>query len=121
MEVWEAALWGIAGGLCVEALELLTHIQGNARKWSWRRPIPQGLSAFIASTLIRVGVGAILAAANSSEITGALPALGLGVGAPLVIEKLARAAQLSFVEGPAAEPGAAPATISTELEASGGT
>ncbi|MCF6475891.1 hypothetical protein FAF44_47275 [Nonomuraea sp. MG754425] len=89
--LWAAALWGMVGGLCVEGLELHARIR-RARSWSWRRPIPQGLSAYVTSVVIRVGIGAALAAAGSQsgQIQGAFAALGLGVAAPLVVEKVAR-------------------------------
>src|SRR5258708_78637 len=91
MNLWMAAGWGLAGGMCVEALEMYARIH-RTPKWSWRCPIPQGLAAFTISVLIRVGVGAVLAAATagSGQVGGPLAAFRLGVAAPLVIEKLAR-------------------------------
>jgi hypothetical protein len=85
MGMWAAAIWGLAGGLCVEALDLYTRIRGP--RFSMRRP-----GWYMISVLIRVGAGAILAAAaaGSHQVTGPLAALGLGVGAPLVIQRLAK-------------------------------
>lgn len=96
MEVWQAALWGLAGGVCVEALELYANIH-RASKWSWRRPIKQGLTAFITALIIRVGVAAVVAAAaaGSHQISGPLAAFGFGVSAPLVIVHLARAVPMT--------------------------
>jgi hypothetical protein len=87
LAVWAAALWGLAGGLCVEALELYARIK-RAREWSWSKPIPQGRAAYWTSVVIRAGVGALLAAAAaaSDQVSGAFAALGLGVAAPLVVE-----------------------------------
>ncbi|SEU47112.1 hypothetical protein [Nonomuraea wenchangensis] len=103
MLVLWAAFWGLAGGLCVEALELHARIR-RARKWSWRRPIPQGRAAYWTSVAIRAGVGAVLAAAAaaSGQVTGAFGALGLGVAAPLVVEKFARLATLAAEAEPQA-------------------
>jgi hypothetical protein len=55
------------------------------------------LTAFVVSVMIRIGVGAVLAAASagSGQVAGSLAAFGLGVAAPLVIERLARAVPLS--------------------------
>jgi len=92
MFTWlEAAYWALAGGLCVEGLELYARIR-RTPKWSWRTPIPQGLTAYLLSVLIRAGVGATLAAAaaSSKQVAGAFAAFGLGVAAPLVIEKIAK-------------------------------
>ena len=46
----------------------------------------------VVSVVLRMAIGAILAAAayGSGQVGGPLPALGLGVAAPLVIEKMTR-------------------------------
>lgn len=96
MGLIEAAVWGLSGGVCVESLELYARIRRTPR-WNWRQPIPQGMTAFVISVVIRVGVGAVLAAASASsgQVSSSLTAFGLGIGAPLVIEKLARAVPLT--------------------------
>jgi hypothetical protein len=96
MTLIEAAVWGLSGGMCVESLELYARIRRTPR-WNWRQPIPQGMTAFVISVLIRIGVGAVLAAAGagSGQVSSSLAAFGLGIGAPLVIEKLARAVPLT--------------------------
>lgn len=96
MFTWlEAAYWALAGGLCVEGLELYARIR-HTPKWSWRTPIPQGLTAYLLSVVIRAGVGATLAAAaaSSKQVTGAFAAFSLGVAAPLVIEKITKMVQI---------------------------
>jgi hypothetical protein len=95
MNSWVAAAWGLTGGLCVEALTLYSHIRATQR-WNWRRPIPQGLAAFLISICIRAGAGAGLAAAaaGSGQVSGSLAAFGLGVAAPLVVAKLAQTVPL---------------------------
>ena len=101
----------------MEALWLHSHIR-SARKWSWRRPIPQGLDAYLISVVLRVGAGAGLAAAaaGSGQASGTLAAFGLGVGAPFAVQKLAHTVHLTgpltteadptAVTGPAAAPAA---------------
>ena len=91
------AVWGLAGGLCVELLWLHTQIRKAKRGWSWRRPIPQGLTAYVISVVARVGVGGLVAAAaaGSGRVSSSLVAFGLGVGAPLAVEKLAQAVPLT--------------------------
>lgn len=91
MDIWAASGWGLAGGLCVEALELHASIRSTPN-WNWREPIPQGLAAYLISVGIRVGVGAVLAAAmaGSGQVSSPFAAFALGVGAPLILEKLAR-------------------------------
>ena len=75
----------------------------GAGEWSLRRPIPQGLTAYVVSVVIRVGVGASLAAAatGSGQVSGSLAAFGLGVAAPLVLEKLAQTVPLTGTLGSA--------------------
>ena len=89
MEWWQAALWGLAGGACVELWNL--HCLTRQRVFSWRRPIPQGLSAYATAVLTRLAIGTIVAAAAAAggEITGAWAAFGLGVAGPLVVQRLA--------------------------------
>lgn len=96
MNVWSAADWGLAGGVCVEALALYSLIR-NSERWSWRRPIPQGLMAYVVSVVLRAGAGAVLAAAGAGngQISGTFAAFGLGVAAPLVVEKLSHAIPLT--------------------------
>ena len=90
MGIWAAALWALTGGLCVEALALHSQIRKNSR-WSWRRPISQGLTAYLLSVILRgmVGAGLAAAAAGSHQVSGAFAAFGIGVAAPLIMEKLA--------------------------------
>ncbi|WP_433461853.1 hypothetical protein [Spirillospora sp. CA-128828] len=111
---WQAALWGIAGGFLVEALELYASIRRSTRRWTWRRPIPQGMAAFVVSIVIRMGAGGTVAAAlaQDGQVAGALAALGLGVAAPLVIEKLARVVPLNVDVQAAMEPAPAPSPSS---------
>lgn len=96
MHPWGAGVWGLAGGLCVEALALYATIRGT-RRWNWRRPIPQGLMAYLISVVVRVGSGAFLAAAaaGSGQVSGSLAAFGLGAAAPLVVEKLSKTVPLT--------------------------
>jgi hypothetical protein len=91
------AAWGLAGGLSVELLWLHTQIRKAKGHWSWRLPIPQGLAAYVISVVARVGVGGLVAAAaaGSGRVSSALVAFGLGVGAPLAVEKLAQAVPLT--------------------------
>lgn len=96
--------------MAVEALDLYRQIHARNRKWSWRRPIPLGLAAFLVSVLIRAGVGVVVAGAfaASNQVSGAIGALALGVGAPLVVEKLARAAATAATAVDVAPPPGSP-------------
>ena len=81
----------------MEGLWLYSHIRSEKGHWSLRRPIPQGLAAYLISVVVRVGAGAgvAAAAAGSGQVAGTLAAFGLGVAAPLVVEKLAQVVPLT--------------------------
>lgn len=115
---WGAAVWGLAGGSVVEALALHAMIRAD-RSWSWRKPIPQGLVAYLISVVLRTGAGAGLAAAaaGSGQVSGAFAAFGLGVAAPLVVEKLAMGVQLT---GAAPDRAPMPAPPETDVPAGRG-
>lgn len=100
MNLWAAGAWGLAGALCVEAWELYRGIR-HSPEWDWRAPIPQGLAAYLFSVAIRMLMGAVVAgaAAASDQVSGALAAVGLGIAAPLVIEKFAREVPLDGATG----------------------
>jgi hypothetical protein len=95
MEVWQAAMWGLAGGLCVELWNL--HMLTREARFSWRCPIPQGLSAYLTAIATRLALGAIVAAAAAAggEIKGVWIAFGLGVAAPVVLQRVAGDVPLS--------------------------
>lgn len=97
MALWLAALWGLAGGMSVEGMQLYARIH-RTPGWSWHRPIPQGLTAYLLSLLIRAGfsAGVTTAAAASDQVVGAFAMYGIGIAAPLVIEKLAKGVPLSL-------------------------
>lgn len=104
MSIWSATAWGLLGGLCVEALALHALIH-KAEDWTWRKPIPQGLAAYLISVIVRSGAGAGLAAAaaGSGQVSGSFGALGLGVAAPLIVEKLSKAIPVNDIP-PAHDP-----------------
>jgi hypothetical protein len=125
LAMW-AALRGLAGGMCVEALELYACIRRKS-DWSWRYPINQnsGPVTYLLSVAIRAGIGAVVAAAGaaSGQVGGAFGALALGIAAPLVIEKLARTVPLEEPEPVETEPttvtGSQPSAVGTVREEAG--
>ncbi|GAA2624085.1 hypothetical protein [Paractinoplanes durhamensis] len=87
MHLWQCALWGLLGGAVVEGLEWAT-IMRNGR-WPWNKRRRAG--PLVASILIRLGAGAGLAAAvGASGPISVLGTFSVGVGAPLIIEKIAQ-------------------------------
>jgi hypothetical protein len=108
MTVWEYVMWGFFGGFAVEGLEFAGAIR-RVGDWPWRQPGEPKPLPLVVSVLIRLAVGAGLAAAAGStgQVSGPFGAVAVGVAAPLMIEQLAR--QLP----PAAAAGAVPAATST--------
>ena len=89
-------MWGLFGGFAVEGLEFSAAIR-RVGTWPWRLPGEVGLVPLIVSIVIRLAVGAGLAAAAGSagQVSGPFGALAVGVGAPLLIEQLARQVPLT--------------------------
>ncbi len=87
----EYALWGLFGGFAVEGLEFSRVIR-RWGTWPWRLPGEPGLGPLAASVVIRLGIGAGLAAGAGSahQVAGPFGAVAVGVAAPLVVEQLAR-------------------------------
>jgi hypothetical protein len=88
---WTAALWGLAGAAAVEGLALYRAIQ-QVKGFPWRNEGEVPLSAYLASVVIRAGLGAGLAAAfgASQQVAGPLGALAVGIAAPKIVEQLLR-------------------------------
>jgi hypothetical protein len=91
MTTWEYALWGLFGGFAVDGLEFAGAIRRTGG-WPWRQPEEPGLAPLAVSVVIRLVVGAGLAAAagTTGQISGPFGALTMGIAAPLLIEQLAR-------------------------------
>jgi hypothetical protein len=101
----EFAVWGLFGGFAVEGLEFTAAIRRGGR-WPWQQPGEPGALPFAVSVIVRLAVGAGLAAAAgvADQISGPFGAVALGVAAPLVVEQLAR--QVSLTDSSAHDGGA---------------
>ncbi|MDG4773605.1 hypothetical protein [Solwaraspora sp. WMMD792] len=86
MSVPELALWGLAGGFVVEALNLVASIRKH-QVWPWHAPGELGLGLYLCCVFLRLLVGAIVAGALGADqqVTGAAGAFLIGVSAPLII------------------------------------
>lgn len=94
----EAALWGLSGGFAVEGLDLYGAVRRRGC-WPWRAGGPREVGAvgYVVAEMIRLLIGSVLASAlaESGQITTAFGALAVGVAAPLIVERLARAIPLT--------------------------
>jgi hypothetical protein len=85
MEWWQAASWGVAGGLAAGVLALMTAVTAAGFRWPWKR-------GELGPRLFVVGggllLGALVAAAAHSQMSGGWPAFVMGAGAPATIRAL---------------------------------
>lgn len=90
-----AALWGLFGGALVAGLDFIA-VVGRIGDWPWRARKKLRAGPYVAATLVRLllGAGLAAAAAQSGLVLNALSAVMIGVAAPLIVEKLARASNV---------------------------
>lgn len=79
------ALWGLAGALVVEALELSYQIRRNKGRFPWVGP---KLWPSLLAVVLRLGASGLLAAAMSDQFVGRWPAFCVGAAAPIVVSRL---------------------------------
>lgn len=104
MDWWEFGIWGLAGGLLIEALE----VQNAARLNGGILPPAYTGWAFWIGEVIRVLGGGALAVAfgQSAVVTTPVAAMAIGISTPVIVEKL-KQARVPLAEQPQ-EPTAAP-------------
>ncbi len=94
----QAALWGLFGGFAVEGLDLYGAVRRRGC-WPWQVPGPRevGAAGYFVAELVRLVIGSGLACglAKSGQITTAVGAIAVGVAAPWIVERLARAIPLT--------------------------
>jgi hypothetical protein len=85
MSWWEAASWGLAGGLAAGVLALMTAVTAAGFAWPWK-PDEFGPRLFVLGCGLLLG--ALVAGVAHSQISGEWPAFVIGVGAPATIRGL---------------------------------
>jgi hypothetical protein len=108
MTWWQAVGWGLAGGLAAGVLGLMTTVATAGFKWPERDELGPRLFVVGGGLLL----GALVAAASSSQMSGAWPAFVIGAGAPATIRGL-----LSGIQVDVKLPPASPSQVPGELEA----
>jgi hypothetical protein len=99
-----AAEWGLAGGIAASLVALSAAIAKAGNKWPWRGN-SDGIWPQLFVTGTGIAVGALVAAAAHSQMSGAWPAFLMGVSAPSVIRGAIARVEVEEAE-PATEPGA---------------
>ncbi|MEQ4725014.1 hypothetical protein [Nonomuraea sp. B19D2] len=89
---WMFALWGLGGGLAIEALDFIKAVRRVGHGWPWRYPYGPGGGPYLVSVLGRAAASAVVAGAAGASVNGMTPliALALGAAAPLILEKLSQ-------------------------------
>lgn len=98
----EAGAWGLAGGFIAEGLDLYSVVRAKGA-WPWKVPAADpdtpvaGIRAYLIVEAIRLLIGGILAGAAdaSSQVSGPLAAVAIGIATPLVVAKLAESVPLT--------------------------
>jgi hypothetical protein len=92
MAWWLAGVWGLFGGLGIEASELYVALR-RARRWPWKVEGEVGFPAFAVSVVIRggLGFGLAVALAGTHQVSGPVGAIAVGVAAPFIFEQFKNA------------------------------
>jgi len=85
MSWWEAAGWGLAGGLVAGVLALMTAVTSAGFRWPWKRGEFDPRLFVLGGGLL---LGALVAAVLHAQMSGAWPAFVIGLGAPAAIRGL---------------------------------
>jgi hypothetical protein len=85
MGIFAAAGWGLLGGLAAALVGFGADIRASHYQWPWHED-KHGPWPRLCVYSIGIIVGTLVAAAAHAEMTGAWPALLMGVGAPSVVK-----------------------------------
>lgn len=101
---WEFALWGAAGSFAVAGLEIVADIKRSGRL-PWGKNGPTQTVAFFVAFVLRLAIGAIVAsgAGLGGAVSGFFGALGAGIAAPLIIEKIGQSYKSLAIDHPSEE------------------
>lgn len=99
MSLIEAGAWGLAGGLAAALISLSAAVAEAGFRWPWRGNV-DGIGPRLFVVGVGLILGALVAGAAHSQMSGAWPAFILGASAPSVIRGV-----LSRVEVTERKPG----------------
>jgi len=109
----QAAAWGLAGGLAAGLVGLMTAVTAAGFKWPWRKG-ERGPRLFVVGSGMLLG--ALVAAAAHSQMSGGWPAFVMGAGAPATIRGLLTGVEVS-TRPPAAAHAPHPETVTAGSDA----
>lgn len=87
-------MWGGGGAVAIELLDWTAAIK-QSQGWPWKQASEPGLGPFVFVTVVRLVLALFVTAglAVGGQLTSIAPAIGAGVAAPVILEKLGRTAQ----------------------------
>ncbi|MFG6197693.1 hypothetical protein [Nonomuraea sp. JJY05] len=109
--VFEATLWGLAGGMAAALVSLTAAIKAAGYRWPWRRKNDTDREArerFWARMVVLGGcllLGVLVAAAAHGQMSGPWPAFLLGVGAEASVRGILAGVEVSVRKVEDAAPG----------------
>ncbi len=101
MSGWQAALWGLVGGLAAGVLLFMTEVKAAGYRWPYTREEVGPRLTFLGCGVL---LGALVASA-AHALSGAWPAFLIGAGAPAVVRGVASGVEVSEKPPPGAGPG----------------
>lgn len=84
MAWWQAALWGLAGGVAASLLSMSVAVVSGGYVWPWHDKRDQ-LAPRMFVVFVQLALGALVAAAAHGQISGPWPAFIFGIGAPATV------------------------------------
>lgn len=94
----QAATWGVAGGLAAGIVQFMTAVSAASFQWPWTR---RELGARVFVLCCGLLLGALVAAAAHSQMSGAWPAFVIGAGAPTTTRGLLSGIKVDATPPPA--------------------
>jgi hypothetical protein len=97
---WQALLWGVFGGLALDAVDFYQ----LSRSAAWRRNLELASRDYLllgGGVVVRVliGGGVAVAAVESNQVAGPVGAVAMGAGAPLILQQLAKVVAVEVASG----------------------
>jgi flagellar biosynthesis/type III secretory pathway ATPase len=91
MLVADGAAWGALGGAAIEAYDMFRAIRATGSfPWGYKDKPPYTAATWVISAILRIGIGAVVAAAAvaGGQVAGVYAAFGLGATGPVALGRL---------------------------------
>lgn len=99
MDALPAAMWGLAGGAIAGLLAMSADVAAAGFRWPWKYN-QDGVWPRVFVVVVGLLAGALVAAAASSQLASAWPALIMGASAPSVVRGALRRVEVTERKSP---------------------